>query len=142
MKIRKLILATLAAGSIGAAAIPASADSGIWVNEAPPAPRHEVVPAPRHGYVWEPGYHDYRHGHYVWVQGHWVKERHGMYYHPTRWVQREGRWTMEKGRWDRERYVENRDRDHDGVPNRADRDRDGDGVPNHADRAPDNPHRR
>jgi len=141
MKIRKLVLATLTAGTLGAVALPASA-AVIWVNEAPPAPRHEVVPAPRHGFVWEPGYYDYRHGHYAWVEGHWVKERHGMYYHPTRWVQRDGRWTMEKGNWRHERYVENHDRDHDGVPNRADHDRDGDGVPNHADRAPDNPHRR
>jgi len=141
MKIRKLVLATLTAGALGAAAIPASADVGIWVNEPPPAPRHEVMPAPRHGFVWEPGYYDYRHGHYSWVEGHWVKERHGMYYHPTRWVQRDGRWTMEKGNWRHERYVENHDRDHDGIANRHDHDRDGDGVPNREDRAPDNPYR-
>lgn len=35
----------------------------------------------------------------------------------------------------------NRDRDHDGVPNRADRDRDGDGVQNRQDRRPDDPRR-
>jgi len=34
-----------------------------------------------------------------------------------------------------------RDRDRDGVPNRADRDRDGDGVPNRQDRRPDDPRR-
>jgi len=34
-----------------------------------------------------------------------------------------------------------RDRDHDGVPNRADRDRDGDGVRNRDDRRPDDPRR-
>lgn len=34
-----------------------------------------------------------------------------------------------------------RDRDHDGIPNRMDRDRDGDGVPNRADRRPDDPRR-
>ena len=34
-----------------------------------------------------------------------------------------------------------RDRDRDGIPNRADRDRDGDGVPNRQDRRPDDPRR-
>ena len=32
-----------------------------------------------------------------------------------------------------------RDRDRDGIPNRADRDRDGDGVPNRYDNRPNNP---
>jgi hypothetical protein len=35
-------------------------------------------------------------------------------------------------------WVNRRDRDHDGIPNRFDRDRDGDGVPNRLDRNPDN----
>jgi hypothetical protein len=125
MKTRKMLLAAIAATALGAA-VPAFADVDLWVNTAPPAPRHEVVPAPRHGYVWAPGYYDYRHGHYVWVEGHWEREHHGMYWHPSRWVERDGRWTLERGRWDRERYVENeehhrmRDRDHDGVPDRFD----------------------
>lgn len=34
-----------------------------------------------------------------------------------------------------------RDRDRDGVPDRADRDRDGDGVPNRQDRRPSDPRR-
>jgi hypothetical protein len=34
-----------------------------------------------------------------------------------------------------------RDRDRDGIPNRADRDRDGDGVRNSQDRRPDDPRR-
>lgn len=34
-----------------------------------------------------------------------------------------------------------RDRDHDGIPNRIDRDRDGDGVPNRDDSRPNNPNR-
>jgi hypothetical protein len=145
MQKRKLLLAALAVSSIGAIPLAASADVGIWVNEAPPPMRHEVVPAARHGYVWAPGYWDYRNHHYVWVKGHWEKERHGQYWHPNRWVERDGRWTMEKGRWDRERYVENRhgngDRDHDGVPNKYDRDKDGDGVPNKYDDSPNNPRR-
>lgn len=35
----------------------------------------------------------------------------------------------------------NRDRDHDGVPDRVDRDRDGDGVPNRRDERPGDPRR-
>lgn len=135
---RKLLLAALAVSSIGVIPLTASAD--VWVNVAPPAPRHEVVPAERHGYVWAPGYWDRRGHEWVWVRGHWERERHGMYWHPQRWVERDGRWVREGGRWDRERYVMG-DRDRDGVPNRYDRDRDGDGVPNRYDRAPDNPRR-
>ncbi len=38
-------------------------------------------------------------------------------------------------------YYGDRDRDRDGIRNRADRDRDGDGVPNRHDRRPDDPRR-
>ena len=59
---RKLLLAALAVSSIALAPIPASAAVGIYVDVAPPAPRYEVVPAPRAGYVWAPGYYDWRNG--------------------------------------------------------------------------------
>jgi len=139
---KKTLIAALLASSIGAVALPAAAE--IYVNIAPPAPRYEVVPAPRAGYVWAPGYWDWRGHRHVWVRGHWERERHGYYWHPNRWIERDGHYVLEKGRWDRERFAENRgrgDRDHDGVPNRYDRDRDNDGVPNKYDRRPDNPNR-
>ena len=135
---RKVLLAALIVSSMGAVSLPASAE--VYIDVAPPPPRHEVVPAPRAGYVWAPGYCDWRGHHHVWVRGHWEREHHGMYWHPNRWVERDGRWSLEHGHWDRQRYAMG-DRDHDGVPNRYDRDRDGDGVPNRYDRAPDNPHR-
>jgi hypothetical protein len=128
---RKLLLASLATASIGMLPLPSSAQVGLYVDIAPPAPRYEVVPAPRAGYAWVPGFWDWRGNHHVWVRGRWERERHGYYWHPNRWVQQDGRWALERGRWDRERYVENRaygDRDHDGVPNRF-------------DRAPNNPYR-
>jgi len=56
------------------------------------------------------------------VNGHWERERHGYRYVEPRWSQHDNRWTLERGGWMR--------------------DRDGDGVPNRADRAPDNPYRR
>lgn len=138
---RKLLLAALAVSSIGVLPVlPAAAQ--VYVQVAPPAPRHEVVPAHRRGYVWQPGYHDWRGNRHVWVKGYWVKERQGMYWHPNRWEQRDGRWYLEKGRWNRERYAHRGgDRDRDGVPNRVDRDRDGDGVANRYDSRPDNPRR-
>ncbi len=138
---KKLVIAALLASSATVFSLPASAE--IYVNIAPPAARYEVVPAPRVGYVWVPGYWDWRGNKHIWARGHWERERHGFYYHPHRWVERDGRWALEKGRWDRERFVESRrgDRDRDGVPNRVDRDRDGDGVPNRLDRRPDNPNR-
>jgi hypothetical protein len=141
---RKMLLAAMATASIAWMPLPASAQ--VYVEIAPPAPRYEVVPAHREGYVWAPGYWDYRAGRYVWVRGHWERERRGYYWHPNRWVERDGRWYLERGRWDRERYAEYRgrgygDRDRDGVPNRYDRDRDNDGVPNRFDDRPNNPYR-
>lgn len=142
---RKLLLAALAVSSIGFMPIPASADN-VFIEVAPPPARHEVIPAHRAGYVWQPGYWDWRTGRHHWTKGYWVKERRGMYWHPNRWEQRDGRWALERGKWDRERWADNRrgpmgDKDRDGVPNRVDRDRDGDGVRNRLDRAPDNPRR-
>jgi hypothetical protein len=120
---KKLIIAALLAGSFGAIQGVAQAQTVI-VREAPPAPRDEVVPAPRHGHVWAPGHYEYRHHHYVWVRGMWVRERHGYTYRAPAWEQRDGQWVMRRGGWDR------------GM-----RDRDGDGVPNRFDQHPNNPNR-
>jgi hypothetical protein len=141
---RKALLGALALSSIGFMAVPASAQ--LYVEIAPPAPRHEVVPAHRAGYVWQPGYWELRGNRHTWVRGHWVKERRGYYWHPSRWIERDGRWYFERGRWDRQRFADNRgrgggDRDRDGIPNRYDRDRDNDGVPNRFDDRPNNPYR-
>jgi hypothetical protein len=86
----------------------------IVVQTAPPAPRDEVAPAPRRGYVWAPGYWDWRNSRHVWVRGHWERERRGYVYHQPAWVERNGHWEMQRGNWAR------RDSDHDGVPNGRD----------------------
>ena len=145
---RKLLLGALAVSSIGVLPLPAAAEVSVYLDVAPPAPRYEVVPAPRAGYVWQPGYWDWRGDRHYWRKGYWVRERQGYYYHPSRWEQRNGRWHMENGGWHRERYAYydgrgrgNGDRDRDGVPNRYDRDRDNDGVPNRYDERPNNPNR-
>jgi len=111
--IKRVLAASAIAVALGAAAPVASAD--IYVRVAPPAPRTEFVPAPRHGYVWAPGYWDWRGHRHVWVSGHWVRERPGYVYYGPRWVERGNGWYMEHGRWSRG------DRDHDGVPDRFDR---------------------
>ena len=145
---RKALLAAVALSSIGFMPIPASAQ--IYLEIAPPPPRHEVLPSHRQGYVWQEGYWDWRGRRHVWVRGHWVRERPGYFWHPNRWEQRDGRWYLEKGRWDRQRYARwddrrgprpRGDRDRDGIPNAVDRDRDGDGVPNRRDARPNNPYR-
>jgi len=108
---KRSIAGTFIAAALAATALPAEARTDLYVNFAPPAPRYEVVPAPRVGYVWAPGYWDWRHGRYYWVAGHWNRHRPGYYYEPVRWAYRDGRY-YRNGGW--------RDSDHDGVPNRYD----------------------
>lgn len=129
---RKLLLGALVASAIGFIPLQAAAAVDVFIDTAPPPPRHELVPAPRAGYVWAPGYWDWNHGRHHWVRGHWIRERRGMYWHPDRWENRDGRWVLVHGGWHRERWERER---------LADRhDRDGDGVPNRFDRAPNNPY--
>jgi hypothetical protein len=129
MLIKKgLVSALFAAGMLGAVAIPlpSVAAVDVFVNVAPPPARYERVPEMRRGYVWSPGYWDWRGNRHVWVRGTAVRERQGYEYQPHRWVEHDGRWTQERGRW-----------------NRAQRhDRDGDGIPNDRDRHPNDPNRR
>jgi hypothetical protein len=100
--ITRVVLASAClAGSATLAPTLASAGVGIDINIAPPAPQVEVVPGPRPGFVWAPGYWDYRgHGH-VWVPGRWVGERRGYHWVPDRWDQRGPNWHHERGHWER-----------------------------------------
>jgi hypothetical protein len=125
MMMKKLLIAAMIAASLGSAAVPAAAQSRvIVVREAPPEPRSERTPPPRRGYVWAPGYWDWRSNHHVWVRGHWVRARSGYAYNQPACEEREGQWHMRRGGWERTR-----------------RDRDGDGVPNRYDERPNNPNR-
>lgn len=111
----KKLLIALALGVAGIGAVPVTATAATtYVRVAPPAPRDEVVPAARPGYVWTPGYWDYRSRRHVWVNGTWVRERRGYVYAHPNWVEHDGRWQLQRGRWNRG------DRDHDGIPNSLD----------------------
>ena len=129
MMIKKVLVSALfAAGMIGAVAtpLPSVAAAEIYVNVGPPPERYERVPEMRRGYVWSPGYWDWRSNRHVWVRGTSMRERQGYEYQPHRWVEHDGRWRQERGRW-----------------NQAQRhDRDGDGIPNNRDRHPNDPNRR
>lgn len=142
-------IAVLAAASAGAM-IPmtASAQTYTIVRVAPPEPVQEVIPAQRRGWVWAPGYYDYRGNQYTWVPGQWMRERQGHQWREARWIEsRSGEWRRVGGNWERGPYG---DRGHDGIANRYDNqnnnlrpngDRDGDGVRNKHDRFPNNPRR-
>ena len=119
---KKLIIGSLVAAALGAVALPAAARSNVefYVNVAPPPVYYEPVPVARAGWVWVPGFWDWRHERHHWVRGHWVRERPGHYYAPARWVAYDGRYYYHRPGW-------------------RVRDSDGDGVPNAYDRAPYNP---
>jgi hypothetical protein len=138
--LKKVIIAVAAASSLGVAMA-----ETLIIREAPPPLRVERMPGHRAGHEWAPGHWDWRHGQYVWVQGHWIRERRGQHWVAERWERRGDHWAMIPGHWERGHAMGNRgmgDRDHDGVPNRYDRDRDNDGVPNRYDSHPNNQNRR
>lgn len=165
----KLPIALAALITIGAAFAPlpalAQPHISVIINTAPPAPIYERVPVARPGYVWAPGYWEWRGRRHDWIPGHYIAARPGYVYAPPSWHKRSGRWYMEPSRWDRGphrgphhgpvhvrgpdrhdhhdrgRHHGRRDSDGDGVRDKHDRDRDGDGVRNKHDRRPDNPYR-
>lgn len=95
----RMVLAALALGAIASPV--ASARVYVDIDRAPPPARVEVVPAARAGYIWAPGYWDWRGHRHVWVNGSWVRERRGYHWAPHGWVEREGRWHFNRGRWER-----------------------------------------
>ena len=107
-------LAILAAATATISVSSVAAPAYVEVRVGPPPVRYEAVPAPRAGYVWAPGYWDWRSHRHVWVNGHWERARHGYMYREPQWEQVDGRWRLHRGSWAQG------DRDHDGVPNVVD----------------------
>jgi len=161
----KTALTFAALGLIGAAAyapLPSNAQPhvSVIISSAPPAPIYERIPGPRRGYVWAPGYWQWRSQRHAWVPGHYIAARPGYVYAAPSWRQRGGRWYMEPSRWsrhhgpahvvaggyrDHDRYDRHERRGHGyghgyqhGGRDGRWRDTDRDGIPNHRDRDRDN----
>lgn len=101
MHIQKTLLAMLWLTAATAAAPSVSSAARLEVDIAPPEARVEVIPPLRPGYVWAPGYWDYRGDRHVWVAGHRIRERRGYHWTPDRWTQDGSHWRHERGHWDR-----------------------------------------
>lgn len=99
---RKALLLGLvmAVGTVAGPTI-ASAAIDIDIDVAPPPVRVETVPPPRVGYVWAPGFWEWRGREHVWVPGHFVHERRGYHWVPDHWVQIGPHWHHERGHWER-----------------------------------------
>jgi hypothetical protein len=88
--------------ALGAIAAPGLASAIVVdVDVAPPPVRVETVPPARVGYVWAPGYWEYRGREHVWVGGRYIRERRGYHWVPDRWEQRGPHWHREAGHWER-----------------------------------------
>ncbi len=98
----KALIATLMVAA-SAIALPAISTAGVLIDVdiAPPAAQVEVVPPARVGYVWAPGFWEWRDGRHVWIGGHWIGERRGYHWVPDRWDPVGGRWHHERGHWER-----------------------------------------
>lgn len=107
----------LTAGGVASLAVPAQAQVSIGVQigptMAPPALQYEPVPVLEPGYVWAPGYWQWREGRYVWRPGYRVHERPGYYYNAPRWQQGPNGWVMIEGGWARGHHRDHDDDDDD-----------------------------
>ena len=139
-----LSAALIATGALAAVAIPqsSSASAGLYVQyesavprydsyptpryDSYPTPRHDSYPGVRHGYIWVPGYWDWRGYRQVWIDGTWTRDRHVHHNQPRHWQEHHYGW---------------QERHHDWRQGRGRWDRDGDGIPDNRDPYPNNPRR-
>src|SRR5262245_52232528 len=68
------------------------------VYQEPPAPQTETFSV-RPGHVWIKGRWDWRHGNWVWVGGHYERERAGYYWTEGSWQARGNQWVWVEGTW-------------------------------------------
>ena len=71
------------------------------VEQAPPAPRVEVIPAPPSpNHVWIGGVWSWRDGRHVWLAGHYVVRPHPhAVWVAARWEHRPHGWVWVEGSW-------------------------------------------
>jgi hypothetical protein len=100
-KQRLLLIALLMSAGAMAAPTLASAAINVDIDVAPPVAQVETVPGPRAGYVWAPGYWEWRGHSHVWMRGHWIHERRGYHWVPDAWVQAGPHWHHARGHWER-----------------------------------------
>jgi len=80
----------------------ACADTGPYIETAPPEPQVEVIgTAPYPGAVWTNGYWGWEGGRHTWHNGIWVRPRQGYVWQPHRWEPRGGRYGFVRGGWRR-----------------------------------------
>ncbi len=87
---------------LASGALPSVGSARVYVDVdvAPPAPRVEVIPEARVGYVWAPGYWDWDGQRYVWMNGHYIHERHGRHWVADHWERHHDHWRHIEGHWD------------------------------------------
>ena len=103
---RSRILTKLGLAALLVATVPACVVSAqgrvrthgrVEVTEAPPPPQEERIEV-RSGYVFVRGHWDWQ-GRWVWVPGHWERERSGYAWSDGRWEQRGNQWVWVEGEW-------------------------------------------
>ena len=102
MSIRTAVLCLALGISANLAPAVSFASGYVEVEVAPPPPREEVIPAARVGYVWAPGYWEWRGNEHIWVSGHYIRERHGHHWIAAHWNHEGERYRFEVGHWDRD----------------------------------------
>jgi hypothetical protein len=100
---RRGLLAGLALVASSSVIVAAQAQE-VFIERAPPPPRHEVVPVlPRERAereVWHPGAWHWNGHEYVWSEGHYVVRPHrGATWVPGHWDRRPRGWVYVEGHW-------------------------------------------
>jgi len=100
MNVKKLV-STATCGLMLAVTLAAGAQ--VVVHIGPPVHPVEVVPAPppeHRDWVWQPGYHRWDGGAYVWVPGHYAEPPHPhAHWVPGHWDHRGGGYVWVDGHW-------------------------------------------
>ena len=99
---RKIVLAALIAAPLFVAQSANAQSFDIRIGTPPPPPRVVVTPAPRPGYIYAPGYWNWRGGRHVWNEGHWERQRRGYHYAEPVWDRDGDRYGLRRGRWVRD----------------------------------------